>query len=182
MLPVDFRQIRLAFLGGGVSEHMTLLVSDKSQTRKPKLFVEVRRILRSKHDRLRTPEGYVASTRRFIVFNGKRHPRAMGAPEMRPSQTHPATDRHVPASTQNQALSTIPPRAEVSTSARTCGRSCTSRRPVPAAPINLQPADTKTDRQTPPTSLGPSQPRPHREPQIGISRHDSRQKPHPWKE
>ena len=80
---------------------------DKNEIRKPKLLEEVRRILRFKHYSLRTEEAYVDWIRRFILFHGKRHPREMGAEEVRAFLTHLATERHVAASTQNQALSAI---------------------------------------------------------------------------
>ena len=48
---------------------------------KPRLLDEVRRHLRAKRDSLRTEATYVAWVRRFILANGKRHPRAMGGPK-----------------------------------------------------------------------------------------------------
>jgi integron integrase len=45
--------------------------------------------------------------RRFIIHHGKRHPSAMGAEEIRQYLTYLATQRHVSASTQNQALSAL---------------------------------------------------------------------------
>ena len=45
--------------------------------------------------------------RRFIVFHGKRHPSAMGGAEVNQFLTHLAVERHVSASTQNQALSAL---------------------------------------------------------------------------
>lgn len=45
--------------------------------------------------------------RRIILFHNKRHPAKMGAPEIRAFLTHLAQERHVFASTQNQALSAI---------------------------------------------------------------------------
>jgi site-specific recombinase XerD len=45
--------------------------------------------------------------RRFIVFHGKRHPSEMGAEESAAYLTHLAVQRHVSASTQNQALSAL---------------------------------------------------------------------------
>jgi integron integrase len=86
---------------------MTPLVPDKNEIHKPKLLDEVRRVLRFKHYSLRTEEAYVDWIRRFIVFHGKRHPREMGAGEVRAFLTHLATERKVSASTQNQALSAM---------------------------------------------------------------------------
>ncbi len=45
--------------------------------------------------------------RRFIRANGKQHPREMGAAEVEQFLTRLATDGHVAASTQNQALSAL---------------------------------------------------------------------------
>jgi len=49
----------------------------------------------------------VAWTRRFVVFDGKRHPAEMGAPEVTMFLTSLAVDGQVAASTQNQALSAL---------------------------------------------------------------------------
>ncbi len=45
--------------------------------------------------------------RRFILFQGKRHPRDMGAAEVERFLTHLAVERKVSASTQNQAKSAL---------------------------------------------------------------------------
>ena len=45
----------------------------------PRLLDEVRKKLRVKHYSLRTEQAYVAWIRRFILANGKRHPRELGA-------------------------------------------------------------------------------------------------------
>jgi integron integrase len=44
---------------------------------------------------------------RFIMFHNKRHPKDMGAPEIEAFLSHLAVQRHVAASTQNQALSAL---------------------------------------------------------------------------
>lgn len=56
---------------------------------------------------LRTEEVYVGWVRRFILANAKRHPRNMGAREVERFLTRLATQGHVSASTQNQALSAL---------------------------------------------------------------------------
>jgi hypothetical protein len=43
----------------------------------------------------------------FIVFNWKRPPREMGAPEVEAFLTHLAVDRNVPSSTQSIALNAV---------------------------------------------------------------------------
>ena len=48
----------------------------------PRLLDRLRTALRSRHYSLRTGEAYVAWVRRFIVFNGKRHPEEMGEEEI----------------------------------------------------------------------------------------------------
>jgi len=50
--------------------------------RTPRLLDEVRRVLRTRHYSLRTEHVYVGWIRRFILANGKRHPRDMGAAEV----------------------------------------------------------------------------------------------------
>lgn len=45
--------------------------------------------------------------RRFIVANGKRHPRDLGGPEVEAFLTRLATERNVAAGTQNQALAAL---------------------------------------------------------------------------
>jgi site-specific recombinase XerD len=77
----------------------------ESQPRK--LLDQVRDAIRRKHSSLRTEEAYVDWIRRFILFHGKRHPRDMGAPEIRAFLTHLAVEKHVSASTQDQAFSAL---------------------------------------------------------------------------
>jgi len=45
--------------------------------------------------------------RRYILFHQKRHPSKLGGPEAEDFLTHLAVDRHVAASTQNQAMAAI---------------------------------------------------------------------------
>ena len=74
---------------------------------KKKLLDQLRDVLRLKHYSYRTEEAYVDWARRFILFHNKRHPAEMGAPEIRAFLLHLVNERHVAASTQNQALSAI---------------------------------------------------------------------------
>jgi integron integrase len=69
----------------------------------PKFLEQLRERLRLRHYSLRTEDAYLDWTRRFILFHGKRHPRDMGAAEIQAFLTHLAVERHVSASTQNQA-------------------------------------------------------------------------------
>lgn len=73
----------------------------------PRLLDQVRELIRIRHYSIRTEEAYLQWIRRFILFHGKRHPREMGAPELTAFLSHLAINRHVAASTQNQALNAI---------------------------------------------------------------------------
>jgi len=73
----------------------------------PKLLDQVRDAIRTRHYSYRTEEAYVHWIRRFILFHGKRHPTEMGAAEVSAFLSSLATDAHVSASTQNQALAAL---------------------------------------------------------------------------
>lgn len=73
----------------------------------PRLLEQVRDRIRTRHYSLRTEETYLRWVRDFILFHGKRHPKEMGAAEVRDYLTHLAVSRRVSASTQNQALSAL---------------------------------------------------------------------------
>ncbi|KAF1706469.1 integrase [Pseudoxanthomonas sangjuensis] len=73
----------------------------------PRLLDEVRRRIRVRHYSLRTEHIYVGWIRRFILANGKRHPRDMGAAEVEAFLTGLAVHGKVSASTQNQALTAL---------------------------------------------------------------------------
>jgi len=73
----------------------------------PKLLDQVRDRIRVKHYSISTEKLYVQWIRRFILFNGKRHPAELGAAEVEAFLTHLAVDGNVSASTQNQALSAL---------------------------------------------------------------------------
>ena len=74
---------------------------------KPRLLHRVRSTIRARHYSRRTEEAYVAWIRRYIFFHGKRHPTEMGAPEVTQFLSWLASEGHVAASTQNQALSAL---------------------------------------------------------------------------
>jgi len=74
------------------------------QQTKLQLLDQVRNVLRLKHYSYRTEEAYVQWIKRFIAFNGKRHPEEMGEEEVSQFLTWLATKKKVAASTQNQAL------------------------------------------------------------------------------
>ena len=71
----------------------------------PKLLDQVRMAVRMRHYSRRTEQAYVAWIRRFVVFQGKRHPRSLGEKEV--TVVSSLATRGVSASTQNQALSAI---------------------------------------------------------------------------
>lgn len=75
-------------------------------TRSP--FIEsIRVVLRTKHYSLKTEKAYLHWIRRFIYFNGKRHPKEMGELEVEQFLTHLAVALKVSPTTQNQALCAI---------------------------------------------------------------------------
>lgn len=71
------------------------------------LLEEVVRRLRVGHYSIRTERAYVGWIRRFIMANGKRHPRELGAAQVEAFLTALAVEGKVAASTQNQALSAV---------------------------------------------------------------------------
>jgi integron integrase len=73
----------------------------------PKLLEQVRQTARTRHLSLRTEMAYTGWTIRFIRFHGTRHPSELGAPEIRAFLSQLAMERHVAASTQNQALAAL---------------------------------------------------------------------------
>ena len=74
---------------------------------KPKLLDRVCAKIRAKHYSLRTERAYLAWIRRFILFNDKRHPSEMSAPDVERFLTHLAVQGRVAAATQNQALAAL---------------------------------------------------------------------------
>jgi len=77
--------------------------SQNLPNQEPKLLDQVRAKIRYKHYSIRTEQAYTDWIRRFILHFGKRHPREMGAAEIRQFLTHLAVEGRVSASTQNQA-------------------------------------------------------------------------------
>lgn len=79
----------------------------KAGDRLARLLESVRRAARSRHYSPRTEQTYVGWVRRFVLYHGNRGPADMGEPEIGRFLSSLATDGHVSASTQNQALSAI---------------------------------------------------------------------------
>jgi integron integrase len=73
----------------------------------PKLLVQVRDALRSRHYSKRTEDTYVVWIKRYIFFHNVRHPVEMAEKEVNQFLTHLAVKEKVSASTQNQALSAL---------------------------------------------------------------------------
>jgi integron integrase len=73
----------------------------------PRLLDQMRDIIRLKHLSFRTEEAYIGWVKRFIVFHDKRHPKDMGATEIRAFLSYLATHEQVAASTQNGALNAL---------------------------------------------------------------------------
>ena len=78
-----------------------------SSAPKPKLLDQVRQAIRTRQYSYKTEKAYVGWIKRFIFFHGKRHPAEMSEPEIASFLSSLATDRHVSASTQNQALNAL---------------------------------------------------------------------------
>ena len=74
---------------------------------KPKLLDQVRQAIRTRHYSPRTEETYVHWIKRFIFFHNKRHPVEMSETEIARFLSNLASESHVSASTQNQALNAI---------------------------------------------------------------------------
>src|SRR6267142_585661 len=74
---------------------------------KPMLLDQVRQAIRTRHYSPRTEETYIHWTKRFIFFHNKRHPAEMGEKEIARFLSSLASEQHVSASTQNQALNSI---------------------------------------------------------------------------
>ena len=72
-----------------------------------RLIERVREAIRVRHYSRRTEQAYVLWIKQFIYFHNKRHPSEMGEEEITQFLTYLATQRHVAASTQNQALSAL---------------------------------------------------------------------------
>ncbi|MEP7124979.1 MAG: phage integrase N-terminal SAM-like domain-containing protein [Byssovorax sp.] len=72
-----------------------------------RLLDRVRETMRVRHLSPRTEEAYLGWIRRFIRHHGLRHPRDLGPDAIVRFLGHLATEQHVAASTQNQALAAI---------------------------------------------------------------------------
>lgn len=78
-----------------------------SEPRPPRLLDQVRRALRVRGYSPRTERAYVHWIVRYLAHHGMRHPREMGAVEIRGFLEHLAAVERVAASTQNQCLAAL---------------------------------------------------------------------------
>ena len=71
------------------------------------LLDQVRAECRARHYSIRTERAYVSWVRRYVLANGRRHPRRLGQAELAAFLTGLAVQGQVAASTQSQALSAL---------------------------------------------------------------------------
>ena len=83
------------------------LETSPDATKPFRLMEAVRRALRERRYSEKTQRAYVDWIRRFIVFNGRRHPKDLGPEQVRDFLSALATKFGVAASTQNQALAAL---------------------------------------------------------------------------
>lgn len=84
-----------------------VLPSSAGASAAPRLLDQLRERIRYLHDSLRTEQAYVHWVRAFIRFNGMRHPKGMGAPEVQAFLSWLSAERRVSVSTHRQALSAV---------------------------------------------------------------------------
>jgi integron integrase len=99
---IQWKQGRMSYAQRDVG-----VTDGSADARKPRLLEQVRRRLRAMHYSLRTEQAYVGWIRRFILANGKRHPRELGAVEVETFLSMLANAHAVAAGTQNQALAAL---------------------------------------------------------------------------
>ncbi len=83
---------------------MSQSIPAPANAKPPKLLDRLRYELRTEHYARSTEQAYVDWAYRYIMFHNKRHPAEMGPEEIKRYLTYLAVERHVAASTQNQAL------------------------------------------------------------------------------
>ncbi|HEX8289121.1 MAG TPA: integron integrase [Pyrinomonadaceae bacterium] len=72
-----------------------------------KILDQVRALMRVRHYSFETEKRYVYWMKQYFHFHDLRHPKTMGTAEIESFLTHLAVERHVTASTQNQALAAL---------------------------------------------------------------------------
>jgi len=91
----------------GVSHHGHGRASGADAASPARLLDQVRERLRRLGMARRTEQAYCGWIRRFVLANGRRHPRTLGAPEVEAFLTQLAVRDGVSASTQNQTLAAL---------------------------------------------------------------------------
>ena len=88
---------------------MTLSTSNTSAkiTKNPKLLDQVRFTLRANRYSKKTEQAYIKWIKEYILFHGKRHPKSLAKTDLEKYLNYLAVERHVSASTQNQALNAV---------------------------------------------------------------------------
>lgn len=84
-----------------------VLPSSAGASAAPRLLDQLRERIRYLHYSLRTEQAYVHWVRAFIRFNGMRHPKTLGAPEVQAFLSWLSSERGVSVSTHRQALSAV---------------------------------------------------------------------------
>ena len=84
-----------------------VIANDQALPQHPRFLDLVAQACRVKHLAIRTEQAYVNWAKRFILFHNKKHPKDMGALQIKEFLNHLACDRNVAASTQNQALNAL---------------------------------------------------------------------------
>ena len=83
------------------------LMTAPTTASRPKLLDQVRNAIRSRHYSPKTEESYVHWIKRFIFFHNRRHPVEMSEKEIAQFLSSLASELHVSAATQNQALNAV---------------------------------------------------------------------------
>ena len=83
------------------------VITEKFHPKPGKLMDQVREVLRYHHYSIRTEEAYVRWILQFIRFHHKQHPKNLGKTEIEGFLSYLASERHVAAATQNQAMNAI---------------------------------------------------------------------------
>ena len=82
-------------------------MTDFDSNNKPKLLEQVKTTTRAAHYSKKTEESYTSWIKRFVLFHNKKHPKEMGAEEIKAFINNLAVNHHVSSATQNQALQGI---------------------------------------------------------------------------
>ena len=73
----------------------------------PRLLQQVHEAIRRLHYSRRTEEAYIHWIKRFVVWSGRRHPAALGEPEVSAFLSHLASERNVAAAARNRMLAAL---------------------------------------------------------------------------